>query len=309
MSAAINPHDDTAKQAWQSPEKAASYRRSRDPDHFGRYQLEDKIIGSWLDALPANAVVLDIPCGAGRLLPTILGREFRYVGADFSAAMIDEARKEAGDPQVMGFVRADAERMPLLDNSVDCVIIWRLFHHLAESRVREAMLREAARVSRNRVLISFHHALSFTAIRRSIQRSLFGRKHHGRPITHWRLSREASRSGLGLVETKSFGKYRSTNWFACFQKVSRCQQIQNKLDCALVEMLCCPETKQSLTLADAILVERLNQQIAAEKLQNRAGEFVKSKLEGGLVRADGKYAYPVLQDVPILLVEDAIPLG
>ena len=74
-------------------------------------------------------------------------------------------------------------------------------------------------------------------------------------------------------------------------------------------MLCCPETKQSLTLADAILVERLNQQIAAQKLQNRAGEFVKSKVEGGLVRADGKYVYPVLQGVPILLVEEAIPLG
>ncbi len=218
MSAAIDPHNHPAKQAWLSPREAASYRRSRDPAHFHRYHLEDKIIGAWLDALPTNALVLDVPCGAGRLVPTILERGFRYVGADFSPAMINEARQEAAGPQVAGFLRADAEHLPLLDNSVDCVIIWRLFHHLAGSRVREAMLREAARVTRDRVLISFHHTLSFTSARKSLQRTLFGRKQRGRPVTHWRLRREANRSGLSLVETKGFRKYISINWFACFQK-------------------------------------------------------------------------------------------
>jgi ubiquinone/menaquinone biosynthesis C-methylase UbiE len=218
MTAGMNPHDHPAKQAWQSPAQAALYRHSRNPAQFTRYDLEEKIIGGWLDALPRNALVLDIPCGTGRLLPTITRREFRYVGADFSLAMINEARHDANGPHVAGFLRADAEHLPLADGSVDCVVIWRLFHHLGNSRIREALLGEAARVSRGRVLISFHHALSFTAFRKFIQRTLFGRKQHGRPITHWRLEREAARSGLRLLETRSFGKYRSINWFACLDK-------------------------------------------------------------------------------------------
>ena len=220
MNALANPHDHPAKQAWQSPEQAALYRRSRDPTRFKRHKLEEKIIGAWLDALPRNALVLDIPCGTGRLLRTITGRGFRYLGADFSLAMINEARRDADDSHVAGFLRADAEHLPLADRSVDCVVIWRLFHHLGNSRIREALLGEAARVSRDRVLISFHHTLSFTAFRKFIQRTLFGRKQHGRPITHWRLEREAGRGGLRLLETRSFGKYRSINWFACLSRKS-----------------------------------------------------------------------------------------
>ncbi len=218
MTPPANPHDHPAKRAWQSPENAAQYRRSRAPERFKRYYLEEAIIGGWLEGLTEGAVVLDSPCGAGRLVPTLLGRGFRYIGADFSGAMIEQARLEAVGPGVLGFFRADAEHLPVADSSVDCVIIWRLLHHLAQSRTREAMLREAARVTRDRVLVSFHHALSFTALRKFLQRKVLGQKQHGRPITHWRLRREAAGAGLSLVATRSFGKYRSINWFACLTK-------------------------------------------------------------------------------------------
>src|SRR5258706_9093898 len=213
-------HSHPAKQTWQSAEQAALYRKSRDPSKFKRHHLEEKIINGWLDAVPKNGLVLDIPCGAGRLVPTITQRGFRYLGADFSVAMINEARQDAAkaNNQVMGFFRGDAEFLPLADDSVDCVVIWRLFHHLGGSQIREAMLKEAARVSRDRVLISFHHALSFTAVRKFIQRTVFGRKQHGRPVTHWRLGREARRSGLNLLATKRFWKYQPINGFAGFGK-------------------------------------------------------------------------------------------
>jgi len=213
----MSSHDHPAKQAWQSPEQAAIYRKSREPERFGRYHLEEAIIGSWLDRLPKNALVLDLPCGAGRLLPTICQRGLRYVGADFSLAMVGEARLGASARPVVGFTQADAEHLPFRDQAVDCVVIWRLIHHLGNSQVREAMLREARRVSRDCVLLSFHHALSFTAVRKFVQRTVFGRKQHGRPITHWRLKQEAENSGLTLHETRSFGKYRSINWFACLK--------------------------------------------------------------------------------------------
>jgi uncharacterized protein YbaR (Trm112 family) len=81
------------------------------------------------------------------------------------------------------------------------------------------------------------------------------------------------------------------------------------IDSELMKILCCPETHQELRPADGVLLEKLNQQIAAGKLQNRAGATVKGALEGGLLRADGKYLYPVRRNLPIMLVDEAILLN
>jgi uncharacterized protein YbaR (Trm112 family) len=81
------------------------------------------------------------------------------------------------------------------------------------------------------------------------------------------------------------------------------------IDSELLRILCCPETRQELRLAEAALVENLNRQIAAGALHNRAGQTVSEKLDGGLVRADGKLLYPVHQDIPVMLVDEAIPLS
>jgi uncharacterized protein YbaR (Trm112 family) len=81
------------------------------------------------------------------------------------------------------------------------------------------------------------------------------------------------------------------------------------IDAELVRILCCPETYQGISLADASLIEKLNQQIAAGKLQNRGGQPLMEKIDGGLVRADGKYVYPIRQDIPVMLIDEAIPLA
>ena len=216
----MQPGQYKAKQTWQSPEKAAAYRVSRDPSRFMRYDREEKIVGGWLADLPAQALVLDAPCGTGRFIPLLTACGFRYVGADFSCAMIHEAKRTAGEKLTLGFVNADAQFLPFQSNSVDCVIIWRLLHHVGEARTRQAMLREAARVTRDRVLISFHHPLSFTFLRKFIQRKFFGRPQHGQEITHWRLKREAQSCGLRLIETNGFRKYVSVNWFAYLTKTN-----------------------------------------------------------------------------------------
>jgi len=77
----------------------------------------------------------------------------------------------------------------------------------------------------------------------------------------------------------------------------------------LLAILCCPETHQPLTLADAALLEHLNGQIAGETLLNRGGQIVREKLDAGLVRSDKQYLYPVRREIPIMLVDEAIPLA
>lgn len=74
-------------------------------------------------------------------------------------------------------------------------------------------------------------------------------------------------------------------------------------------MLVCPETRSELALAPADLIARLNQAIAASQLTNKAGQKLERKLDGGLLRADGSVLYPIVDDIPMLLVDEGIPLG
>jgi uncharacterized protein YbaR (Trm112 family) len=81
------------------------------------------------------------------------------------------------------------------------------------------------------------------------------------------------------------------------------------VDPELLSLLCCPETHQDLRLADAALLEQLNQKISAGNLRNRAGRVVSEKLSEGLLRDDGKVLYPVRNNIPVMLVEEGIALG
>jgi uncharacterized protein len=80
------------------------------------------------------------------------------------------------------------------------------------------------------------------------------------------------------------------------------------VDQELLDMLCCPETKEDLSLAETGLITELNRRIEAGQLKNRGGEAVKEKMEAGLVRADRKYLYPIREDIPIMLIDEAISL-
>jgi uncharacterized protein YbaR (Trm112 family) len=77
---------------------------------------------------------------------------------------------------------------------------------------------------------------------------------------------------------------------------------------ALLDILVCPETKADVRPADPALIDRLNQKIEQGVLKNRGGEKVSEKIDGGLVRADNQYLYPIRRDIPIMLIEEAIPL-
>lgn len=77
---------------------------------------------------------------------------------------------------------------------------------------------------------------------------------------------------------------------------------------SLFEILCCPETHQSLRKAGADLVAKLNQQVNVGTLKNSAGKTVNVPLDSGLIREDGKILYPVRNGIPVMLVAEAIPL-
>lgn len=80
------------------------------------------------------------------------------------------------------------------------------------------------------------------------------------------------------------------------------------VDKDLLTILCCPETKQAVTLADASLIQRLNEAIQNRRLQNKGKQVVTDPVEGGLLRADSKILYPIRENIPVMLIEEGIPV-
>lgn len=76
----------------------------------------------------------------------------------------------------------------------------------------------------------------------------------------------------------------------------------------LLEILICPESRQTLAHAPKEILDALNEKIRAGELRNRGGEPVTKPLEAGLVREDGKRLYPVEDDIPVMLIEESIEI-
>ena len=90
--------------------------------------------------------------------------------------------------------------------------------------------------------------------------------------------------------------------------VSDAVQKKVNLDKDLLAILCCPETKQAVVLADDLVIQKVNGAIERGLLKNKAQKPVTEKLDGGLVRADNKILYPVREDIPVMLIDEGIPL-
>ncbi len=76
----------------------------------------------------------------------------------------------------------------------------------------------------------------------------------------------------------------------------------------LLEILCCPETHQRVLVARAPLLAVVAEAARGGGLKTENGEPVTDPPNSGLVREDGKFLYPVRNGIPIMLVEERIPV-
>ncbi len=143
--------------------------------------------------------ILDVPCGASRMLATLAGAEsgepHRVIAVDVAAAMLAAARTTAADGAAPWLLQASATRLPLAHGCVDLVLCMRLLHHFASPSERVHVLAELARVTRRYVITSYFDAASLQAWRGRVLRKR--RRRFVQPARAF--AAEAHAAGLRIV--------------------------------------------------------------------------------------------------------------
>jgi len=80
------------------------------------------------------------------------------------------------------------------------------------------------------------------------------------------------------------------------------------IDPRLLEILCCPLTRQPLQMMDAQRLARLNAAIKAGGAKQADGEPLNAPWKEALVTANGSRAYRIDDGIPVLLTEEAVEL-
>ncbi len=135
------------KDAWRDERVAREYedRRFRGPLRRLKHRRDERLVLELLGSLAGARRVLDLACGTGRLLPALQAKGYLVAGADVSPAMLrasGERRREGS----LGFVQADAERLPFRSGAFDAAVSLRFLFHLTEGE-RRSVLAELGRVT------------------------------------------------------------------------------------------------------------------------------------------------------------------
>lgn len=91
--------------------------------------------------LPEGGKVLDLGCGNGRLLKVLqsANKKFEYLGVDFSAKLLEQARQQFSG---YTFQEADMAKVDFPPDSFDVVCLVASLHHLDKQKEREELLNK-----------------------------------------------------------------------------------------------------------------------------------------------------------------------
>ena len=78
------------------------------------------------------------------------------------------------------------------------------------------------------------------------------------------------------------------------------------MDRRLLDILCCPSTRQPLALLQALEIEAVNRAIVAGSLRRADGSTQAEPLREGLVTRDRKLLYRIDDGIPVLLADESI---
>jgi 2-polyprenyl-3-methyl-5-hydroxy-6-metoxy-1,4-benzoquinol methylase len=164
-----------------------------------REQREARCLRRALSGLGAGSVVLDLPCGAGRMFEALASTGARVVGADASESMVERARGAADrEPRVREVRVENVFATSFADRAFDAVVCNRLLHHFSQREDRRAALAELARISRGPVVFSFFCTHSFDAIKTRVRRALGKPRSDRNAVSYLQIHCDAAAAGLDI---------------------------------------------------------------------------------------------------------------
>jgi ubiquinone/menaquinone biosynthesis C-methylase UbiE len=120
---------------------------------------EQALAAARLAGCPEGGNLLDVPCGFGRHAIPLSDAGYRVVGVDRSQALLDEARRRAGNSRRPKLARADYRNLPFADASFDAAVnLFSSLGYLGDEEDTKA-LTEIGRVLRpgGRLVIEIMH--------------------------------------------------------------------------------------------------------------------------------------------------------
>jgi len=194
------------RERFDRPETARAYLNKKSDPGNARNRREMACILKALDGLPVASTVLDLPCGAGRLLPMLLDKQFTVVAADFSREMLKVAEADclerfeesAESTTRLSFQQQDILRTTFEENTFDAVICNRLLHHYPQAELRQQVLTELLRITKpdGRLIVSFFSNFALSALLFHLKNKLQGITPTDRiPIWHGVFRRDYERAG------------------------------------------------------------------------------------------------------------------
>ncbi|MBN1418409.1 MAG: class I SAM-dependent methyltransferase [Planctomycetes bacterium] len=192
---------DRLRRGWYDREAVASaYDERRFSSLRGRmhHRREVREILRALDRLPADAAILDVPCGTGRILD-VLVRRGSAIGCDASPAML----AIAGARSAAALVRARLPDLPFRDRTFDAALCIRFLMHVrGPDRIRA--LSELARVSRGLVIADLRHRRSIRYLLRALRVRLGVRRYGKLRLSEREIRETFSRAGLRILAIRYF---------------------------------------------------------------------------------------------------------
>jgi SAM-dependent methyltransferase len=184
----------------------AQAERYRDRFRKGRRQRTharetaalDQLLGSLVpDGVP---LALDVACGPGRFVPTLIRYAKRLVQVDASRHMLNLSREDYPmDPGRIYYCQVDALHLPVRDGAVDLLFCHRFLNHVPDPQNRLAIMKELARVTRGHIVVSCLGLPRIVQIARRFYARLKGKNPDHVGVVMEDLIASAAAAGLTLV--------------------------------------------------------------------------------------------------------------
>jgi SAM-dependent methyltransferase len=204
---------------YQTIERAAAYNHGYQRRAHKRLgtRHEWRLIRRHLQRVGHSQVILELPCGGGRITPAFADAADFVIEADIALGQIRYGRATSTLTTPRAWMTASAFHIPLRDASVDGTICIRLAHHLPTASERERLFRELMRVSRRFVIVTFFDHYSLKNLTRRM-RHPFNKKPPKLTMTTERVAELAREGGGRLVAAPPLNRIASGHRFALIVK-------------------------------------------------------------------------------------------